>query len=135
MAKEQLVGVAFLNASGLPKEYLYRDTLGCAVGDIVVVEARDSVALARIISIYVATVTEGARPIRHVVSKVESAYTRKKKEEEAKRARLGEVEEKMRELCANLGWYKTFEVLAKVSLEVAELFEEYKKLRKEVGDA
>ena len=86
--KKQLVGVCFMGKEPLPttqdKEYLYWDTLGCKVGDTVVVEARDTIAIAKVTAIYVATSREAERPIRNVVSKVESTYTKAQEEAKAK---------------------------------------------------
>lgn len=139
MLKEQIVGVVFLSSEDRMraqgdacKEYLYRDTLGCKVGEIVVVEARDSVSLARIASIYVDTIALGDKALRNVVSRVESSYTKKKKELEVKRLRLSTLETALRDKCAEAGWYETFKAMAQSNAEIAVLFGEYDKLRTEV---
>ena len=145
MAKEQIVGVMFLStedkarANGLPreitKEYLYKDTLGCTVGEIVVVEARDSVSLARITSIYVDTIINDERPMRNVVSKVESSYTRKQKELKAKIARFQALEATLREKCVEAGWYAISKALAQTNEAIATLFSEYDKLKTDLEDS
>ena len=144
MAKEQIVGVVFLSsedkarAQGTQaeaKEYLYKDTLGCAVGELVVVEARDSVSLARITSIYIDTITKDERPMRNIVSKVESSYTKKLKELKEKRERMQALENTLREMCVEAGWYATFKAMAQTNEAIAVLFNEYDKLCKEVANA
>ena len=142
MAKEQIVGVVFLSnedrarAQGNyeSKEYLYKDTLGCAVGEVVVVEARDSVSLARVTSIYIDTITKNERPIRYVARRVESSYTRKLEEKKAKCVRMQTLENTLREKCAEAGWYATFKALAQTDEAVAVLFNEYDKLREEIAN-
>lgn len=145
MAKEQIVGVVFLSAEDKAraqgnealKEYLYKDTLGCAVGEIVVVEARDSISLARVTAIYTAIyvdpIAKNERPMRHVVSKVESSYTKKLKEKKAKCEKMQALENTLREMCAEAGWYETFKAMAKCNDAIATVFNEYNKLREEVN--
>ena len=142
MAKEQLIGVVFLSNEDKAraqdnvtlKEYLYKDTLGCAIDEIVVVEARDSVSLARVVSIYVDTITKSERPIRHVVSKVESSYTRKQKELQAKKERLSVLENMLREKCAEAGWLAVCKALARSDETIAELLDGYIEMLEEVAD-
>lgn len=131
--KKQLVGVCFTVKEPVPatqgNEYLYWDTLGCKVGDTVVVETRDSIALAKVTAIYVATSRETERPIRNVVSKVESAYTKAQEEAKTKKARLAQLYDLLRgKLFEELSWLDVMRVVAKENDEVAELLKEYDEL-------
>lgn len=136
MAKEQIVGVYFQSKDSglnLDKEYLYKDTIGCKVGDVVVVEARAILAIAKVAAIYAAVSEDktSERPMRNVVSKVESSYTREKQKAADRQKRLAELERQIHFKLNEFGWHEIARAVARSSVHMDALFREYEALYQE----
>ena len=129
--KEQLVGVVFQRSADgdASKEYLYKDSLGCKVGDKVVVEARDTIAIAKVVAIYVDTEKINERPIRNVVSKIESEYTKAQKVREDKAKRFRELDQQLRSaVFEEYSWLDIVKAVAKSDEKIEEMLTEYLEL-------
>ena len=136
--KEQLVGVIFQDTTPIPasstkKEYLYKDSLGCKVGDKVVVEARDTIAIAKVVAIYVDTERVDERPIRNVVSKIESEYTRKLEEQKRARERMSTLRRELALKVHTTDCALLIKLLAEQDEEVAKMLYELRELEAQHG--
>lgn len=129
--KKQLIGVYFKDSKDTDKEYLYWDTLGCKVGDVVVVEARDTIAIAKVSAIYVATSRENDRPIRNVVSKVESSYTKAQEAAKARAVRRAELWHRAAEMLHVCDIPTLFRAYAACNEEASEVLKEIEQLQEE----
>lgn len=133
--KVQLIGVVFMRSADgdVSKEYLYNDSLGCKVGDRVIVESRDTIAIAKVTAIYVATERANERPIRNVVSKIESEYTRAQERKKAAAEKMANLRKLLVFKIQTADYLTLAEALASTDAEVAETLKELKQLEEQYG--
>lgn len=136
----QYVGVKFIGAKpwncaeSKDKIYYYKDTLKCKVGDEVVVETCYGHATAKVL--VVATDTCIPQGDKHVVAKVESAYTREQARIQELEDQVRDIEKKIETEIANYyvndPWLLA-EALSKINPDVAKLLTQLNTLKAQLG--
>jgi hypothetical protein len=126
--KCNVVVVNFVDNTGevsTQKDYSYFTDLELERGDVVVVQARDFVGLARVTQVLGLTAMQRVKATRWVVCKVDFTAV---VENERKMSLANEIRAMLREAKESFEERRIYEILAKDDPKIAALLEEYNKL-------
>lgn len=118
MINTKIVGVEFEDYN---KVYLYKSYIDVNVGDIVVVETRDTYSIATVVSIG----GDSNKATKYVVSKLDIKTHEEKKEKVERQAKL---KEKLDKRMLELQSINAYEKYAQIDDTIKMLYEEYKSI-------